>query len=245
VSALSVFAPRRFGRLLVSDALNVARDPTLIFATLFSLMPSMAFFLGKSQMDEAAEAAFGIADFSRYVAPVALCLPAYLVGWVTGFLFLEDRDEGTLTAIDVTPVGKAGFMGYRVAITVLLTLAVTVFGAWLVVPERGAAFVALLAVLVGLQAVSAAFVLPAVARNKVEGLAVTKLTNIAAIAPLLAIVPSPWRYLASVAPGFWVGELFGLSNADYLSTPVVIVLALVAHIGVAVLLYRLMLRRAG
>lgn len=245
MSAVSVFSPRRFARLFLSDALNVARDPTLVFATLFSLMPAVAFFFGRQPMDAAAAAAFGIADFSRYLAPVALCLPAYLVGWVTGFLFLEDRDEGTLTAIDVTPVGKAGFMGYRVSVTVALATVVTLFGAALVLPGAGWPFAFLLAGLVALQAVSAAFVLPALARNKVEGLALTKLTNIAAVAPLLAVVPSPWRYLAGVVPSFWVGELFGLSPQPLLPAPAVVALALAVHLVIAALLFRLMLRRAG
>jgi fluoroquinolone transport system permease protein len=245
MNALSVFAPRRFGRLFFSDALNVVRDPTLIFATLFSLMPAVAFHLGKTPMDEAAEATFGIVAFSRYVAPVALCLPAYLIGWVTGFLFLEDRDEGTLMAIDITPVGKAGFMGYRVAITVLITLAVTIVGARLVVPEAGWPMAALLALLIALQAVQAAFILPSLARNKVEGLAVTKLVNMLAVAPLLAIVPSPWRYLAGIVPAFWIGEMFALSGKAYLLAPVVAGLALATHVAAAWLLYRLMRRRAG
>lgn len=243
MSALSVFSPRRFGQLFVSDALNVARDPTLIFATLFSLVPAIAFFFGKASMDEAAEATFGIANFSLYIASVALCLPAYLVGWVTGFLFLEDRDEGTLIAIDITPVGKTGFMGYRLTVTVLLTMAVTLFGAWLVVPQAGWPTAALLAVLVALQAVSAAFVLPAIARNKVEGLAVTKLVNMLAVAPLLAFVPSPWRYLAGFVPAFWVGEMF--AGERYLPMPAVVALALVVHFAAAVLLYRLMRLKAG
>ncbi len=245
MSAPSVFAARPVGRLFVSDALNIARDPTLVFATLFSLMPAIAFSFGKAPMDDAAEAAFGIAGFSRYVAPLALCLPAYLIGWVTGFLFLEDRDEGTLMAIDVTPVGKAGFMGYRVVVTVMITIAVTVFGARLVVPEAGWPMTVLISVLVALQAVQAAFILPALARNKVEGLAVTKLVNLLAVAPLLAAVASPWRYLAGIVPAFWVGELFNLSSAPHLPMAATITLALVTHLGVAALLCRLMLRRAG
>lgn len=245
MSVLPAFAPRRFGRLFLSDALNVARDPMLIFATLFSLMPAVAFFLGRSALDSAAEGALGVAGFSQYIAPVALCLPAYLIGWVSGFLFLEDRDEGTLTAIDITPVGKVGFVSYRMVFTVLLTVAVTLFGAWLVVPEIGWGLAALLSILIALQAVSVALALPALARNKVEGLAITKLANLAAVAPLLAIVPSPLRYLAGIVPSFWVGELFGLSGVDHLPLPVVVLLALVTHMAVAVLLFRLMQRRAG
>ncbi len=37
-----------------------------------------------------------------------------LIGWVTGFLLLEDRDDGPLLAVDVTPIGKCGFLAYRV-----------------------------------------------------------------------------------------------------------------------------------
>jgi fluoroquinolone transport system permease protein len=245
MNLLSVFAPQRFGRLFASDALNVGRDPTLIFATMLSLAPAIAFFFGQAPLDEAANIAFGIEGFSRYVAPVAICLPAYLIGWVTGFLFLEDRDEGTLMAIDITPVGKAGFMGYRSAVTVVIAFAVTLLGAWLIVPQADAATTVLLAVLVALQAVAAAFVLPAIARNKVEGLAVTKLTNIFAVAPLIAIIPSPWRYLGGIVPSFWVGEMFGLSDTRYLPVPAIAVLALASHVVVAILLYRLMRRRAG
>jgi hypothetical protein len=30
---------------------------------------------------------------------------------------LEDRDDGALLALDVTPPGKAGFLAYRVTVT--------------------------------------------------------------------------------------------------------------------------------
>ena len=106
MSALDLLAPRRLWRLLSSDAMNISRDPILVIAAVMSLLPALLLHYGKSPMDASALAAFGIAEISRFFVPVALMIPATLVGWVTGFLLLEDRDEGTLLALDVTPVGN-------------------------------------------------------------------------------------------------------------------------------------------
>jgi fluoroquinolone transport system permease protein len=245
MNMLGVFAPRRFGRLFLSDTKNVSRDPTLIFATLLAIVPAVAFYFGAEAMDRAAFAAFGLEQLSRYVAPVALCLPAFIIGWVTGFLFLEDRDDGPLLALDVTPAGKRGFMAYRISVTMLLAVAVTAVGVPIMIPDVGWPVWTLLAALVALQAVASALVLPALARNKVEGLAITKLTNIAAMAPLLAIFPSPLRYLGGIVPTFWIGELLNLSGKPYLPIAAVAALALASHVAAAAFFYRLSQRRAG
>lgn len=244
MNAFAALAPRRFGRMLVSDAMNVGRDPMLVFATLMSAIPSIALFLLRDTIDAAALDAFGVASFSRYIVPVALLIPAFLIGWVTGFLLLEDRDERTLTALDVTPMGKGGFFLYRATVTALVTAAVTLLGIVLVAADAGLAAQILILVLVPAEAVIAAIVLPAIARNKVEGLALTKLTNIASVVPLLALVPSPLRLIAGIVPSYWFGELLRLP-AEPLPLLVVATAAILTHIVWGVILFRLFVRRAG
>ena len=199
-----LLAPRRLARLFAADVMNVTRDPMLAFATALSLMPSLALHFFGEAMDAAAQRAMGIETISALLAPVALVLPATLTGWVTGFLLLEDRDDGPLLAIDVTPLGKLGFVTYRVLVTALLTAAITAMAALLLALEG---HILATVVMVAAEAVIAASLLPALARNKVEGLALTKLTNIMAVVPLLALIPSPWRLLAGVVPSYWLGEL--------------------------------------
>jgi hypothetical protein len=60
---------------------------------------------------------------------------------------------------------------------------------------------------VAAEAILATAVLPAMARNKVEGVALTKLTNLAAFVPLIAFLPSSWRFLAGPVPTYWIGEM--------------------------------------
>ena len=244
MSAAAIFAPARFARLAASDAMNIARDPMLAFATAMSIVPAIAFVLTRDQMD-ASGVALGVEHISRYVAPVALVLPAFLIGWVTGFLLLEDRDEGMLGALDVTPIGKAGFLAYRSTVTALVTFVLTLVACLLIVPDLSLWLQVLIAILVAAEAVISATILPAFARNKVEGLALTKLVNIAAITVLLAAIPSPLRFVGGIVPSFWVGELLALTDIGAMPIWISAILALLVHAGVVIVLLKIFARRAG
>jgi hypothetical protein len=245
MSALGLFAPSRLARLVAGDAMNVGRDPMLLFATGMSLAPALAFHFGRAALDAAALGAFGLADFSRFVTPFVLLMPAVLVGWVTGFLLLEDRDEGTLLALDVTPVGKRGFLLYRVSITALLAIALTLYAWPLALPEADTPVVVGLCALVAASAIGFWVALPAIARNKVEGLALTKLTNLLAVVPLLAAIPSPLRYAAGIVPTYWLGELLGLSPVAPAPHWLAVALGLATSLAVILVLLRFLDRRAG
>ena len=244
MSAWGILVPVRFSRLIAGDAMNIARDPMLVFAAVMSIAPAIAFALAREQMD-ASGALLGIDHISRYVAPVALALPAFLIGWVTGFLLLEDRDEGMFAALDVTPIGKAGFLAYRAAITALITFALTLAACALIVPSLAFWLHMVIAVLVAAEAVIAAIMLPALARNKVEGLALTKLINIGAVAALLAAIPSPLRFFGAIVPTYWIGEILHLSNVASIPDWIGALLALIIHAGIVAMLLGVFAKRAG
>ncbi len=244
MSDLAVFRPARFARLLAADAMNVGRDPVLMFAIAMSVLPVIGFAFWRVDLDAAAQAAFGIESFSRFVVPIALVLPSVLVGWVTGFLLIEDRDDGLSPAFEVTPIGRRGFYIYRVSVTALLAAALTLAGMPVLIPGASWPMTLLLAGLIGLEAVAAAVILPVFARNKVEGLALTKLTNIATVIPLVALVPSPLRYAAGLFPSYWIGELTGLAPEPALPPLVAILVAIAVHLAAAALVLHAAGRRA-
>ena len=51
-----------------------------------------------------------------------------MVGMVIGFLFLDERDARTLTALRTTPMSMRQYLGYRVALPLLLGTASTLMG---------------------------------------------------------------------------------------------------------------------
>lgn len=238
-----LLSPARFGRLLASDTKNISRDPTLVFALLLAIAPAFALAYWQADLDRAILNAFDLPNASVYVATFVLTLPAFLAGWVTGFLLLEDRDDGPLLALDITPMGKPGFFSYRAAITALFTAIVTAIACMLVAPQLSFVSTITIIIMAAIASVAAAFILPAVARNKVEGLAVTKVTNLLAMAPLLAAIPSPWRYIGGIVPTYWVGEIMGLAGAA--STPIglAIALGLATHIAALAATYWLVSKR--
>jgi fluoroquinolone transport system permease protein len=236
----SIFQPKRFAALFGADTSNVARDPVMVAVLVIAIAQTVAFVLWRADIDRLVVDWTGLADVSRYVAAVVLVMPAILIGWVGGFLLLEDRDDATLLAIQVTPIGKTGYVGYRLTLGFVVSTAFTLVAAPLVLgPEFGWASIFLVALLVGLQSTITALVLVGIASNRVEGLAVSKLLNIGAIFPLLAIVPGPWRFVFGLVPHFWIGEFLNLSANRILPAAMVAILALAVHLGVVAALFHL------
>ncbi|NOZ32136.1 MAG: ABC transporter permease [Alphaproteobacteria bacterium] len=240
MNPFTVFRPKRFAALFAADTSNVGRDPVMVAVLVFAIAQTVAFVLWRADIDRLVFDWTGLADVTGFVAAMVLVMPALLIGWVGGFLLLEDRDDGTLLAVQVTPIGKTGYVGYRLMLGFMVSAAFTLVAAPFVLgPDFGWAFVAFMALLIGLQSTVTALVLVALASNRVEGLAITKLLNMAALFPLLAIIPGPWRLVFGLIPQFWIGELLEFSAQPVLPAAMIWILALAIHLGVAGALFHL------
>jgi hypothetical protein len=70
-----VLRPRTFARLLSSDAMNISRDPMLIFAIVMSIVPATGLALSQHVLDEAALSTFGLHDLSAMSPSWSWCFP--------------------------------------------------------------------------------------------------------------------------------------------------------------------------
>lgn len=237
--------PRRLARLVRSDMLNIGRDPTLMFSVCLSAVLPLALWHWRTDLDRMASSAFPVAGISAYFVPVTLALPPFLIGWVSGFLLLEDREDGPLFALEVSPPGKTGFALYRVGLTALACFILTAFSATALLPDPYAVDVLLMATLTGLEACAVALALPAIAGNRVEGLALTKLLNLFSIAPLLALLPSPYRLFSGVVPTTWLGIFARTGGEIGIPWALAAALALAVHLAICALVFRLYAKRIG
>jgi fluoroquinolone transport system permease protein len=146
------------------------------------------------------------------IADALLLLAPAVIGLVVGFLLLDQRDDRTLLALQVTPIALPRYLAYRLVAPMLLSLPLTL-----------AAFpLARLGDLVGWPLVVAALAatpiapltalaLAAFAENKVQGFALLKLANVLLLAPLATIfVGPPWSWLLAISPTYWPAKLFWL-----------------------------------
>ncbi len=241
MSAYHLLNLPRLLMLFRADVYNVRRDPIMALALGAIMLLPAALWYWREPLDAYALSAFEISGFSDYVVSFVLIIPSILLGWVTGMLLLEDRDDGPLLALEVTPVGRNGFLLYRAGATALLSFIVTLIITGMLMDEP-LSMKLYLALLIALEAVMFTFALLSMAGNKVEGLALSKVLNIAALIPLAALITSPLRYLAAVIPSYWVGELLYI---DTLPKVLAYPLAILVHLAVLICLYRLMLKRIG
>ena len=138
-----------------------------------------------------------------------------LVGCVVGFLLLDQRDDRTLTALQVTPLTIGGYLLYRTAVPMVLSVAMMMVSMALAGLVTMRVIPALLAALQAapLAPLYALFV-GAFAANKVQGFALMKATGVLAWAPLLAyFVTSGWQVAFGIDPLYWPVKVFWMLEA--------------------------------
>jgi hypothetical protein len=192
--------------LIRTDARLLWRDPLLIWMT--------AVPVGMAVLIRVVVRA--VVDFFPAAEPVlpqyhALIMGGYLmtapgmIGFVIGFLLLDERDHGTIRALRVTPMPFPNYLLYRLIGPLVSGTVATIVG----YPLTGLAPMPLLTLLpiAAVGAVAApmlAFALGAFASNKVAGFAVVKILNAVNLLPIAAyFLPMPWQLAAGVLPTYW------------------------------------------
>ena len=172
-------------------------------------------------------------DFAPYY-PVLLAyffigMCPMIFGALIGFLLLDEKDDRTLTALQVTPLPLSGYILYRVTIPILLT-----FGLMFVLfPLANLTPFDLRTVL--LSAIAAAPMAPmlallfgSVAQNKVQGFALMKLTGFIFIAPVVAyFAPAGWELAFGIVPTYWPMKVYWLLYAGATNVWLYVIVAVV------------------
>ncbi|MEN8161819.1 MAG: hypothetical protein ABFS41_17245 [Myxococcota bacterium] len=134
-----------------------------------------------------------------------------VLGFVIGILFIEERDEGTLLALQASPLSLRSFLGYRLLAGMGLSVVFTSIG----VSLAGLVSVSLLELLAAAGLASLAVPLVSLGyavyfQNKVQAVTAGKLVQAwAGLPALLYFAPTPWQWIGSVpAPLYYPMRLF-------------------------------------
>ncbi|HEX5691082.1 MAG TPA: hypothetical protein VFX76_13805 [Roseiflexaceae bacterium] len=207
-----MYAFKLFKGLGPIDAKNVGRDPMLramiglpivIALAMRLVLPAVLTQLGALLRLDLLPLYPLIAGYTLLVIGPMMC------GLIVGFLLLDQRDDGTLAALRVTPLPLGQYLAYRLAAPMLLSLPMTLLAfpvAGLHTPELAPLFAATLAA--APLAPVFALALATLASNKVQGFALAKVANLLLFIPLLAnAVPAGWRLAFGVVPTYWPAQL--------------------------------------
>jgi hypothetical protein len=234
--------------LAVADLKNWVRDPLLVY---IGLAPVLLGVVGRYGVPYVADTLAGRLDLAAYypevVAGLALFGPS-IIGFAVGFLILEDREQGTFTAVRLTPLTGRGYLAYRLGVTVLVSfvaaLVVVPLLDLVTVPALALVAVSGVAALYG--AVTALF-LSGLADNTIEGIAVSKFLGFLVMVPVavIAVVPAPYQHLAGVLPAYWPALGLVAASGRPGSLPAALVVGVVYQAVVLAVLGRRFLARSG
>lgn len=226
--------------LFVSDMRNILRDPLLRFLLIYPWILGLVMRWLVPFVTAGLADTFDLTPYHVLIASFfgILITPA-LAGYVIGFLLLDERDDKTLTALQVTPLSIHQYLGLRVAVPMVTSIIST----WIVLALMNLmpiAYIQLLpiGILAALEAPLYALLLSSLANNKVQGLAVMKGMGILFLAPFVAwFVPMPWQWLLGILPTYWPVKVFWLQHGGDAWWGA-IVMGLIMHLLYLVLLLR-------
>lgn len=219
------------------DFVQIGKDPMLLASNIAPLLFWIILKFGFPAAGRLSESLwqFDISPWFDQAAIFFLTLIPMMYGMAYGFMLLDERDEGIITAISVTPLGKSGYMRLRMGLPVIIsTIFIMLFCKTLGIAAWHSFLQLLLpAFVLSLCAPFLLLVMGAFAKNKVMGVAISKGFGIFLAAPLIDyILPGQLKWLGAYSPCFWLSRAF-LSTA----TAAYMVYIAVAILFQAVLIY--------
>ena len=149
-----------------------------------------------------------LAYFFVIMAPITFAV-------LVGFLLLDEKDDNTLTALQVTPLSLNSYLVYRVAVPVLLTV-VMMFVIFPLAAIDSMPWDSILITAIAAAPMSPMFALylASIAQNKVQGFALMKLSGFVLFVPIFAYFVTPgWELIFGVIPTYWPMKVYWLLTA--------------------------------
>ncbi len=200
------------------DAKSIWRDAMLRWMLALPILAALSMRWGVPAIADRLLNRFGfdLVPYYPLITSFMILISPMLIGVVIGFLLLDERDDGTLDALQVTPLSLGGYLVYRVFMPMALGVLLTLMVVWLV------GLVSMHPVEVLVAAIAAAplgpiyaLFLAGFAHNKVQGFALMKAAGILSWPPIIAyFVPLVWQWVLGAVPTYWPIKVFWMLEAD-------------------------------
>ena len=202
----------------LNDLRSVRRDSLLLY---LALIPWVAVLLARLILPSATNwlaerHGFDLLPYYPLLLSLFFVLQIPLLfGAVMGLMMLDERDDRTLMALQVTPISLTTYALYRIgaATTIAAVYVVACLLASGLMPLVQLPSAVPIAATGGLFGTVIALLLVAFAGNKLEGLALMKGFGILMLVPLAAyFVEADWQVLLGIFPSYWPAKAFWVAS---------------------------------
>lgn len=241
---------RLAARLLKGSVLQIYRDqmllllgtaPFLIGISLKLLIPVTNRLLIKYL-------SFSITPYYLPVDALTIIIGPMMIGIMVGLLMLDEREDGIFAYYNVTPAGGIAYLVSRLGLPFCYSLVTTlIVVSFAMLGNLSYILMFAPAILSSCNGILMAMLLVSIASNKVEGLAVSKLTGLIILGlPIAWFASSYLRFIGYILPTYWVTDMLiqaeAGNTAGYMTDFLLGMLCLLVWIAG---LYRIFSRKIG
>ncbi len=196
--------------LLKLDIKNISRDFILMVLLPVPIFLALLLKFGLPQLIPLVSEWINLKSYTPLILIFLIIMGPLLTGMVSGLMLVDEGDENVVPAIAVTPLGRKGYIIYRLASPFVWTFLILLPVPYLSgLAEINYLIYFPVILLASLGAPFEALFIAVLAKNKIEAMAMGKITGVLFIAPFISwFAPAPWKFLGGIFPGFWVAESY-------------------------------------
>ncbi|MDC7235728.1 MAG: hypothetical protein PQJ58_21070 [Spirochaetales bacterium] len=191
----------------LADLKNISRDLMLLILLPVPLFLALLLRFGFTALASVLRIWIDLETYAPLILMFILNMGPLLIGMCAGLLLVDECDDNILPALAVTPPGRKGFLKHRLGVPFLWTVLVLLPVPWLSALAGDLSLFRhfFLVLTVSLTAPLEALIIAVTAHNKIEAMAVGKMTGILFMAPFIAwFAPGGWKFAGGMLPGFWI-----------------------------------------
>lgn len=204
--------------LLKGDLKNIFRDKMYIFILLAPIIMGVVFKIIIEFLENILliEFSFELSPYYYLIISFVLILIPLVSGILFAFLILEDRDQGIITYLSITPLSKSKYILYRLSISYLISFISAIFAYYylnLIFIKN--IYILPILFMSALGGPLIVLLITTFADNKVEGFAYAKGLSIFYLIPLSAFfIDNNIKYIFAIFPSFWIYQIMELINKN-------------------------------
>lgn len=227
--------------IVKSDLKNIIRDRSIL---MMLFLPLVFWMLLRFILPYCEEYFPVMQEYRAYFLSLFCLLSPVLLGFILSFLILEEKDQNLVPLFQVLPLSIHKFLVIRVSLILLFSFV----SGLLLITTTGLIHISLwkavaLAFACSFTGPANAFIITAIARNKIEGVTFFKLLSLLILTPIAGLFISSWiSLLFGIIPYYWVYK--GFIPGNLALGPVYIVVAGSYQIAFLLITYYLYIRKA-
>jgi fluoroquinolone transport system permease protein len=201
--------------LIQNDLSRIVRDKTML---MFASTPVLLLVFIRYAVPIFGQMYPIITEYYRIIVLFGGIQTGVLFGFISGFVFLEEKDENVFDICKILPVKPFQFVGVRL----FFTFAMSALGSFLILKLNGMIEfskweVLSLSVQFALGAVVLSLCLGVFAKNKIEGMALFKGLDLLILIPIMSyFIHHPMMGVLSILPSYWTYQT-GLNGIEHLA----------------------------